>query len=788
MRPSINIYIRFLSILLLLMGSLGPIRAAEDEAGNKVTLSGNIRDASTGEELLGATVYIQELETGTATNVYGFYSVSLRPDTYTFTYSYVGFESVSRKLLLDKNITLNIELETSRKILDEVVITGERKDDNVRVAEMSVVKMDIKRIEKIPALMGEVDIIKAIQLLPGVQATSEGGSGFSVRGGNPDQNLILLDEATVYNASHLMGFFSVFNNDAIKDVKLYKGDIPAWAGGRLSSLLDVRMKDGNSKKISGAGGIGTISSRLTLEGPLANENASWLISGRRTYADVFLRMSNNEEINDNILYFYDLNTKMNFKISENDRLYVSGYYGKDIFRNPDFKMGWGNETVSLRWNHLFSKQLFSNFTLLRSSFRYNLGVPEGSANSFDWAARMVDHGLKADFGFYPDPYNTIRFGMSTTYHRFEPGAARGLGEETIFTEFKVPHAFAIESGIYVNNEQKLGNRIILKYGIRYSLFQNIGSGTVYEFNSAYETIDSSVYSKGNIFNHFQGMEPRAGFSYMLNEKSSIKGSYSRTVQYVHLATNSTAGTPLDIWFPSSPNVKPQMADQIAAGYFRNLRNNTIEASLEVYYKKVENAVDFKDHAELLLNKELEGELRFGTAQSYGLELLFRKNVGALSGWVGYTLSRSERKINGINDNNTYLSPYDKMHDLSIVLSYDASDRISFGANWVYSTGNPVTFPTGRAVIGGNVTPIYSDRNAYRMPDYHRLDLSMTYRAKERPGKKYYGEWNISVYNAYARKNAWVINFVQDEENPDKTYAEMTYLFSIIPSITYNFKF
>ncbi|HRY98199.1 MAG TPA: TonB-dependent receptor [Bacteroidales bacterium] len=776
---------------LLIFGFFRLLAAADgpvEEMAGRFTISGNIRNAGTGEELLGATVLVKELSTGTSTNVYGFYSISLLPGRYTLVFSYVGYEPHTQTFDLRTSTTCNIELRPVSAMLGEVVIQGQRQGENLAKAEMSVVKMDVKTIRKIPALMGEVDILKAIQLLPGVQATSEGGSGFSVRGGNPDQNLIILDEATVHNASHLLGFFSVFNNDAIKDVNLYKGDIPAWAGGRLSSLLDVRMKDGNMKAVSGSGGIGTISSRLTLEGPLQKDVSSWVLSGRRTYADVFLRLSKNEEINENILYFYDFNGKMNFRISENDRLFVSGYYGKDVFRNPDFKMGWGNETMSMRWNHLFSKRLFSNVTVLRSAYRYNLGVPEGQANSFDWAARMVDHGIKADLGFYPDPNNTLRFGASTVYHRFEPGVARGLGEETIFSTFEVPHSFAIESGLYVSNEQKLGSRVVLKYGLRYSMFQNIGSGTVYNFDERFQVIDSSVYAQGRIYNTYAGFEPRAGMTYLLNEQSSLKLSYSRTRQYVHLASNSTGGTPLDIWFPSSPNVKPQVADQFALGYFRNLREGMIEASAEVYYKMVDHAIDFRDHAELLLNKELEGELRFGESRAYGLELLFRKNTGALTGWVGYTLSRSDRTIRGVNDGRTYRSPYDKPHDVSVVLSYELNPRLTFGANWVYATGNPVTFPTGRAVIGNKVVPIYSDRNTYRMPDYHRLDLSITLLGKAKPGRNFQGEWNLSVYNAYARKNAWAINFVQDEANPEITYAEKTYLFSIIPSLTYNFKF
>lgn len=757
-------------------------------AGKKYTVSGSIRDQETGEELLGASVFIRELNTGTVSNVYGFYSISLPPGKYTLVFSYVGYATESQAVQLDKDISLTIRLTASAALLKEVEIKGKREDIHVRSTEMSVVRMDVKSIRQIPALMGEVDVLKAIQLLPGVQATTEGGSGFSVRGGNPDQNLILLDEATVYNASHLLGFFSVFNNDAVKDVTLYKGDIPPSAGGRLSSLLDIRMKDGNAGRTAATGGVGTISSRLTLEGPLHQDKITYLLAGRRTYADIFLRFANREEIRDNILYFYDLNGKLNFRIDEKNRLFFSSYYGKDVFRNDDFKMGWGNQTLSLRWNHLFSNKLFSNFTLVHSTYRYNLGIPEGEANSFDWAAKMQDNGLKADFGYYPNPRHTIKFGLSVIHHRIFPGTARGLGNETLFNELTLPHQESLESGVYTGNEQKLGSRLTVKYGLRFSLFQNLGPATVFSYDPQYLPADSTVYSKRKPYNHYKALEPRAGLTYLLREDMSLKANYVRTVQYIHLATNSTAGTPLDIWFPSSPRVKPQRADQFTLGLFRNFSRNTIEASVEVYYKKTENAIDFKDYAELLLNKHLEGELRFGEAEAYGLEWLIRKQEGRLNGWVGYTLSRTVRKIPEINKGKAYLSPYDKTHDVSVVVNYDLSPRISLGGTWVYATGNPVTFPTGRAYIGNKIVPIFSDRNSYRLPDYHRLDLSVTWRGKEKPGRSFRGEWNLSVYNAYARKNAWVINFVQEEDNPDVTYAEMTYLFSIIPSLTYNFKF
>ena len=763
-------------------------RADNEEISNKKTISGHIKDAESGEDLIGATIYVDEIQSGTVTNLYGFYSISLEPGKYTLRFSYVGYQIVEKEINLKQNISLNIELHPVRKELEEVVITGEAKNTNVTKAEMSVTRMDVKTIKQIPALMGEVDVIKAIQLLPGVQTAAEGSSGFSVRGGSIDQNLILLDEAVVYNPSHLMGFFSVFNNDAIKDVKLYKGDIPAAYGGRLSSLLDLRMKDGNIKSFSGTGGIGTISSRFTFEGPLEKDKASFLISGRRTYADIFLAFSNDEELKGNKIYFYDLNAKVNYNINENNRIYASFYYGKDIFKNDDFGIGWGNETETIRWNHLFSKKLFSNFTLIRSVFDYYLGIPEGEANSFRWDATLRDYSLKADFNYYPNSHNKIKFGLISTFHNFQPGSAVGLGAASFFTAYSVPKNYALESGIYLNNEQSIGKRWKLKYGLRFSLFNNIGKGTIYNYNNEFVKIDSTVYPSGEIFNTYSGLEPRLGITYLLNEKSSVKASYSRNYQYIHLASNSTAGTPLDVWFPSSPNIKPQIGDQFALGYFRNFRGNTIETSVEAYYKFNQHAIDFKDHAELLLNKEFEGELRFGEAWSYGLEFLVEMQFEKLNGWVGYTLSKSMRKIPEINFGKEYQSPYDRPHDISLVLNYQINERWLLDANWVYMTGQPVTFPTGRFEYGNLIAPVYSNRNEYRLPDYHRLDLSVTLKGKEKPGRKWHSEWNFSVYNAYGRKNPWVINFEQEPDAPSKTFAESTYLFGIVPSITYNFHF
>ncbi len=761
---------------------------AEGESGLRYSVSGHVKDGSTGEELIGAAVVIEELGKGTVTNVYGFYSLSLPPGFYELKFSYIGYEYETRALNLNENQVINIELSEDIQELEEVTIVAEGARSHIKKAEMSVNKLQIKTIKRIPTLMGEVDVIKAIQLLPGVQASSEGASGFSVRGGNPDQNLILLDEATVYNTSHLMGFFSVFNNDAVKDIKLYKGDIPAEYGGRLSSLLDVRMKEGNLKKFSGSGGIGSISSRLTLEGPLVRDKTSFLLSGRRTYADLFMPFAKDEDVRKSSLYFYDLNAKLNHIFNDKNRLFISGYLGRDVFSNIFAGMAFGNQTYSIRWNHLFSPRLFSNFTLIHSRYAYELGTPEGEASSFIWESSMKDYAAKADLNLFLTPEHTIKFGVISTFHDFEPASARGLGDQSLFTEFVLPSNYALENGLYLSAESTLGERWNLRYGIRYSSFHNIGPSTVYNYDPDFQPVDSTVYGSGNFFHRYGGFEPRLAFSFMLGEVSSLKASYSRTRQYIHLAQNSTAGTPLDVWFPSSPNVNPQVSDQVALGYFRNLWGDRLEASLEAYYKKINNAIDFKDHANLLINPYMEGELRIGEGTSYGLELLLRKNTGRLSGWVSYTWSRTRRIVPGINNGEAYAAPYDKPHDLAIVLNYEIGKRIWASANWIYSTGLPVTFPTGRFEYMGSIAPVYSNRNAYRMPDYHRLDLSVSFAAKPKPDRKWGWDLNLSVYNVYARKNAWAINFVQDETDPSVTYAEMTYLFPIIPALTFNFNF
>lgn len=766
----------------------------------KFTISGYLTDKADGEALIGATIYVSELKSGTVANVYGFYSLTLPKGNYTVTMSYIGYTPITHKIELNKNIKLGLELENAATALETFDVTAEKEQKNVEETEMSTVTLQMETVKKIPALFGEIDILKTIQLLPGVQSGGEGTTGFFVRGGASDQNLILLDEAPVYNPSHFLGFFSVFNQDAIKDLQLYKGGIPARYGGRLSSLLDIHMKEGNSKRFSASGGIGLISSRLTVEGPIKKDKSSFIISARRTYADLFLKLSSDTNISNNQLYFYDLNTKINYQINENNKLFLSGYFGRDVFAFGNlFGMNWGNATGTLRWNHLFSNKLFSNFTLIYSNFDYNLGIPEG-VEAFNWTSKIVDKNAKADFTYYPSPKNTIRFGLGTIYHTFKPGKIEALGN-SIFNDFSLPEKHAFEHSAYLSNQQDVSPRIAVHYGLRASLFQNIGLDTSYQFDTSNPdvyTVQDTVTNESGVHNNYFNLEPRLSIRYLINEKASVKATYNRMTQYLHQANNSTSASPLTIWFPSSENVKPQLADQVALGYFRNLKDNTFETSLEVYYKKMTNTIDFRDHAELMLNKYLEGELRIGSSYSYGIELLLKKQKGKFTGWIGYTYSQTKREIPEINNGNAYFAPYDRTHDISVVGSYDWSKRVNVSANWVFATGQAITVPTGRYEYYGKIIPVYSDRNAERMPSFHRFDLSLTLygkkwnekppRADGKQRRKFESNWNFSVYNVYMRQNAFSIAFRQNEDDPTKTEAHMIYFFSIIPSISYNFKF
>ena len=755
---------------------------------DRISLDGNIKDEANGEALIGVTITIKELKRGTVTNTYGFYSISVPKGNYTVEVSYVGYETISKKIALNKPVKLDLDLKTAANEIKEVIVSTQRKDANVTLNRMSAQQVSISTIRRMPALMGEVDLLKAVQLFPGVVSAGEGTSSFSVRGGGIDQNLIVLDEATIYNASHMMGFFSVFNNDAIKNMTLYKGDIPASYDGRLSSLLDIQMRDGNSKKFSGSGGIGLISSRLTLEGPIGSDKTSFIVSARRTYADLFMKLSSNEDINTNQLYFYDFNAKINHRIDDNNRIFLSGYLGQDLFKNKDVGFSFGNAALTGRWNHLFSPKLFSNYSLNYSRYNYGLKSSMSNESNFDWKYNMRDVSLKADFSYFMTPENTLKFGYNAILHNLNPGTVKSTGGATRFDDYLLPDINAFEHALYISDEYQVSKRFAVKAGLRLTAFSSIGSGTVYNYDNNYVAIDSTVYKSGEVIKTFYRLSPRVGVTYLLDNHSSVKANYARTNQFLQMASNSTAGTPLDLWFTAGKNIEPQICNQYAVGYFRNFRNNELEASVEMFYKDMQNTVDFRDHAQLLLNRKLDGELRFGRSRSYGAEFQIQKNQGKLTGWISYTYSRAEHTIQGINNNETYLAPYDRPNTVYVVANYELSNRISFGANFVYATGLPVTYPIARMEFGDAILPVYSKRNEYRMPDYHRLDVSLTWKPKAKKQHAWSGEWNFSVYNVYGHKNAWAINFVNDPDTAFKTKAEMTYLFTFVPSITYNFKF
>ncbi len=775
---------QLLSLLVLLLCLSTSVAVAQE----KVTVSGYVKDKATGEGLIGSSVSVQELPgTGVTTNEYGYYALTLPKGTYTLTFNYLGYITISRQVHLQSSTKLDTELEQNVTKLKEVEVVSRREDTNVKSMEMSTLKMQVAEIKNMPALLGEVDLVKAIQLLPGVQNAGEGTSGFYVRGGGVDQNLILLDEAPVYNASHLMGFFSVFNADAIKDVQLYKGGIPAQHGGRLSSLLDIRMKEGNNKNLEISGGIGTISSRLTVEAPIIKDKSSFIVSGRRTYADIFFGLSSDENVKNNKLYFYDLNTKLNYTLNEKNRLYVSGYFGRDVAATNDFKMNWGNATATVRWNHLFSDRLFSNTTFIFSDFDYALGSKE-KESEFTWKSHIKDYGLKNDYTLFLNPRNQLRFGLHLTYYNFMPAEVKP-GKFSYVNALKLNSTSALEGALYLSNEHQITDRLTLDYGLRLSSFTNMGPGKVYLYDENFDTpVDTVTYSRFEKIKSYGGLEPRFAAKYELNDASSIKASYNRTLQYLHLVSNSTSAMPFDVWIPSSTYVKPQKADQVAAGYFRNFQDNMFEGSVEVYYKWMDNQIDYKDYAEIFLNERLETELLRGSGEAYGAEFYLRKQKGLLTGWISYTLSKTERTVPGINNNKSYPLRYDRRHSGNLVLSYQFSPSINLGTNWTYATGGAITMPVGRYEYNGKTYPVYSERNGYRLPDYHRLDLSATYEKPRNEFKKYTSSWTLSIYNAYARKNAFSIYFRENEDDSSKTEAVKTYLFGIVPSLTYNFNF
>jgi hypothetical protein len=744
------------------------------------TISGKVSDASTGEDLIGATIYVDSMSTGTVTNTYGFYSLTLPEGMHEVVVSFIGYQSYAQLINFSNDKTVNYELQTNDKKIEEVIVRTRRKDHNVSSAEMGVEKLSMKQIETIPVLFGEKDVLKTIQLMPGISSVSEGSSGFSVRGGDTDQNLILLDEAPVYSASHLMGFFSVFNSDALKNMSVYKGGIPANYGGRASSVLDITMRDGNQKNFSASGGIGLISSRLTLEGPVIEDKMSFIVSGRRSYADLIGKATGFID-NDMSLYFYDVNAKLNYKIDDKNRLYLSGYFGKDDFGFGNMGTNWGNTTGTLRWNHVFGNKLFSNTTLLYSDYDYgfNLGTMARMSSG------IQDYSLKEDFTFYMNPENTMKFGFSTNYHLFNPGKMEFTDDDSSF-DIVIDEKQAIESGVYFSNNQKFSSRFNAEYGVRVSAFNQLGEGTSYVYNDDNERTDSTLFQQGKIMQSYYGVEPRLTLNYRLSPNSSVKASYNRMKQYMHLLSNSTSGQPTDTWIPSSTLMKPTTVSQYSLGFFHNFLNDEIEFSVETYYKDMQNVSDYENGADLMFNADVESQILTGKGRSYGAEFYLKKKYGKFNGWISYTLSRTENQIDGINNGNWYNANYDKTHDISIVANYELNKRSTFSASWVYYTGNAVTFPSGKYEYDGNTVAYYTERNGYRMPDYHRLDLNYHLKGKER--KNFNTSWDFSIYNTYNQKNAYSIKFQESETNPGTTEAVKTSLFGIIPSVTWNFNF
>ncbi|WP_296382716.1 TonB-dependent receptor [Winogradskyella sp.] len=788
----------FLSLLFFIFISTG-------YAQEKFTISGTLKDQSNGETLLGATIIIKGTSIGTTTNEYGFYSLTVSKGNYVLVVSYLGYKTIEEKIDLNQNIKFNTELEEDARQLDEVVITaGESKKVNLRTPQMSVAKLSSKSIKKIPAAFGEVDVIKSIQLLPGVTNSGEGASGFNVRGGAEDQNLILLDEAVIYNSSHLFGFFSVFNADAIKDIKLYKGGIPARFGGRASSVLDIRQKDGNSKEFKLTGGVGLISSRLTAEGPTFKDKGSFLISGRSSYAHLLMKLS--KKTKKSSVKFYDLNFKTNYEVNENNKLYLSGYYGNDdISFSNSFKNSYGNLTGNLRWNHLFNDKLFSNLSLIYSKYNYNLEI---NSAGIDWKSDIKNYNLKYDVGYYLNDTYKFNFGVSGIYYDFNPGQLNPLNSSSGVNKRKLDDKFGFETGIYAGLEHKISNKLTAQYGIRYSNFTRLGKQTLNEYSNnlpvvynadlgIYEranSIGQTMYNNGKKIASFGNFEPRLALSYQLNEKSSIKASYNRMAQYLHLISNTTSATPLDVWAPSGKYIKPQLANQYAVGYFRNFSDNMFSIEAEAYYKTVDNRVDYIDGSDLIAQNNIETEILIGKSRSYGLELLLRKNKGDFTGWIAYTLSKAQQKTPGgaagglgINNGKWYKTSYDRTHDISFTGNYELNKKWSFGTNFVFQTGRPVTYPNGQFQYSGLSIPTYSNRNADRLPAYHRLDISATLTPRKNKDRKWKGEWVFGIYNLYGRKNAASISF---GENLDTgiNEATRTSIFGFMPGITYNFKF
>lgn len=771
-------------------------------AQEKFTLSGTIADDSSNETLIGANVYIKELQKGVSTNEYGFYSISLPAGTYTVQISYVSFGTKEETIVLKSNVRKNVNLTSNSEELQEVVITDNRKRAEIRRPEMSVNRMTAEEIKKMPVVMGEVDVLKSILQLPGVTNAGEGSSGFNVRGGSADQNLILLDEATIFNSSHLFGFFSVFNADAIKDMKLYKGGIPARYGGRLSSVLDIYQKEGNKKEYHMTGGIGAISSRLLAEGPIVKDRGSFLIGGRASYAHLFLKLTDN----DNSAYFYDLNTKLSYKLNDNNNIYLSGYFGRDLFDiSNSFTNVYGNAVLNLRWNHLFNDRLFSNMSMIYSDYYYGL---ELGFIGLKWDSGIKNYNFKYDLKHYLTDKFKLNYGVNAIYYDFNPGTVSPSGKDSAINRDQLEKKYAFEPALYIDAEHELTDNLTVSYGLRYSMFYRLGSQNMnlyandqpVSFNDELKIYEKATptgtqhYGSGKTIADFNNFEPRVGVAYKLDDSQSVKASYNRMSQYLHLITNTSSPTPLDVWAPSDNFIRPELLDQVAVGYFKNFKDDNYTLEVETFYKKVKNKIDYIDGADLIANKAIEQVVLNGRARSYGLEVLLRKNTGKLTGWLSYTLSRTEQQTpgrapgeTGINNGNWYRAGYDKLHNISITGAYQHTEKWSFGAIFALQSGQPATFPEGYYQYGDVNVPVYGDRNGDRLPMYHHLDVSATYVPKPDKKKGWQGEWVFSIYNLYNRQNTASMTFRQNDKTGANEASRLS-IFGMIPSVTYNFKF
>lgn len=773
-----------LLFILFLLISVCFVRVAH--AQKKYTIGGTIKDAATGETLIGATIRLQELpHSGATTNSYGFFSLTAPEGDYNLVVTYVGYNTVTQPVKLDKDTQLNILLVNNNTLQEVSVKTRANKTENIDNPQMGVNRLDLSQVNNVPVIFGEKDVIKTIQLLPGVKSTGDGNTGFYVRGGNSDQNLVLLDEAVVYNASHLFGFFSTFNSDAIKDVSLYKGGMPAQYGGRESSVLDIKMIDGNDKNFNIQGGIGLIASRLKVEVPIVPDKSSLMVSARRTYADMFLKLSPDSNTRGASLYFYDLNAKFHYRFDDKNTLYLSGYFGKDVLGLKDnFATNWGNQTATLRFTHIFNNKLFLNSSLIYSN--YDFLIESFMTNSdFQVHSHIRDFSLKEDFQYFISDKNTFYFGINGTHHSIAPGDITSSRKSEVNPQ-TIQQRYGAEAAVYVSDDWKLSDKINILYGVRYSLFALLGPGKFTTYSPTDVPLFYQTYGSGDIVKTYGNFEPRFSISYKLDDQNAIKASYNRNTQNIHLISNSTSGSPSDLYVMSSNNIKPGISDQVALGYFKNLAENQYEFSSEVYYKGMQNQIDYKNGAQLIANQDVESQLIYGKGRAYGLELFFKKRYGRLNGWVGYTLSKTENKFDGVNDGHYFAATHDRTHDISVVGIYKLSNRWTLSSTFVYGTGNAVTYPHGKYQVGGLTTFYYADRNSDRMPAYHRLDLGATLEGK--PHKRFHSSWTFGLYNAYNHKNPYTITFEDDPNNKTRTQAVQTSLFGRIPSITYNFTY